>query len=177
MCRNSIAQMKPTTFLAIALLNCGLCRTTTAAEPTETLFVATPLTEEGAFTEGIEGPACDAQGNIYAVNFARQQTIGKVTSDGKATVFVELPGKSVGNGIRFDRNGIMFVADYVGHNVLRVDPTTRAITVFAHNDQMNQPNDLAMAPDGTLYALLTHHGMPPSGRDPVFSVPCFAPRP
>ena len=123
-----------------------------AAKETEVLFVATPLTEEGAFTEGIEGPACDAQGNIYAVNFARQQTIGRVTPEGKGTVYVELSGKSVGNGIRFSPKGIIFVADYVGHNVLRLDPETRAITVFAHSDEMNQPNDLAIAPDGTLYA-------------------------
>jgi sugar lactone lactonase YvrE len=144
--------MKTATFLAMVLFTCGLAWTTVAAEKTETLFVATPLTDEGAFTEGIEGPACDAQGNIYAVNFGRQQTIGKVTPDGKATQFVELPGKSVGNGIRFDRQGMMFVADYVGHNVLRINPSTRAISVFAHSDEMNQPNDLAIAPDGTLYA-------------------------
>src|SRR5438094_5710803 len=108
----------------------GLC----PGEDQEKLFVATPLTQEKAFTPGIEGPACDAQGNIYAVNFARQQTIGRVTPDGKATVYAELPGKSVGNGIRFSPDGIMFVADYVGHNILRLDPATRAITVFAHND-------------------------------------------
>jgi sugar lactone lactonase YvrE len=46
----------------------------------------------------------------------------------------------------------MFVADYTGHNVLRVDAKTRAVTVFAHDDAMNQPNDVAIAPDGTLYA-------------------------
>ena len=40
-----------------------------AAKP-EKLFVATPLTEKNKFTGGIEGPACDAAGNIYAVNFA-----------------------------------------------------------------------------------------------------------
>src|SRR5947209_14966877 len=91
------------------------------AAESETLFVATPFTAEGSFTEGVEGPACDAQGNVYAVNFARQQTIGKVTPAGEATVYVELPGKSTGNGIRFDRHGIMFIADYVGHNVLRLD--------------------------------------------------------
>jgi gluconolactonase len=138
--------------LVIAFL--GFCANSKIIEAanTELLFEATPLTEEGAFTEGIEGPACDAQGNIYAVNFARQQTIGRVTPDGKATVYVELPGKSVGNGIRFGPKGIMFVADYVGHNVLRLDPETRAITVFAHSDEMNQPNDLTIAPDGTLYA-------------------------
>jgi len=123
-----------------------------AAANAEALFKASPLTEENAFTEGIEGPACDAQGNIYAVNFARQQTIGKVTPQGEATVFVELPGKSVGNGIRFDRGGSMFVADYVGHNVLRIDPCTRSVSVFAHSDQMNQPNDLSVGPDGALFA-------------------------
>lgn len=118
----------------------------------EALYVATPLTEENSFTEGIEGPACDAEGNIYAVNFARQQTIGRVTPEGKAEVFVVLPGQSVGNGIRFGRDGVMFVADYTGHNVLRIDPGTRAVSVFAHHDKMSQPNDLAMAPDGTLFA-------------------------
>src|SRR3954462_15773733 len=115
------------------------------------LFTATPFTEDNAFTVGMEGPACDAAGNVYAVNFARQQTIGKVTPDGKAEVYVELPGKSVGNGIVFDPKGTIYVADYVGHNVLRIDPKTRAITVFAHEERMNQPNDLAIAPDGTLY--------------------------
>jgi gluconolactonase len=123
-----------------------------SAEDTEKLFVATPLTEEKSFTPGIEGPACDAKGNVYAVNFARQQTIGKVTPDGKGEVWVELPGKSTGNGIVFDRKGTMYVADYVGHNVLTIDMKTKKITVFAHEAKMNQPNDLAIAPDDTLYA-------------------------
>jgi len=46
----------------------------------------------------------------------------------------------------------MYVADYTGHNVLRIDMQTKAITVFAHEPKMNQPNDLAIAADGTLYA-------------------------
>ena len=46
----------------------------------------------------------------------------------------------------------MYVADYVGHNVLRIDPGTRAVEVLAHEPMMNQPNDLAIAPNGTLYA-------------------------
>jgi sugar lactone lactonase YvrE len=135
----------------------GLVLLLPAASPSglaekEKLFVATPLTAENSFTAGIEGPACDAKGNIYAVNFARQQTIGKVTPQGKGKVWVTLPGKSTGNGIVFDQKGLMYVADYVGHNVLRIDPTTKKITIFAHEPKMNQPNDLAIAPDGTLYA-------------------------
>jgi sugar lactone lactonase YvrE len=128
----------------------GACRVTSPRP--ESLFVASPLTPEGQFTSGIEGPACDAAGNIYAVNFARQGTIGRVTPDGRGEVFVDLPAGSVGNGIRFGARGVMFVADYTGHNILAVDPGTRTVRVLAHEPTMNQPNDLAIAPDGTLYA-------------------------
>ena len=118
----------------------------------ESLFVASPVTQPGEFTAGIEGPACDSAGNIFAVNFGKQGTIGKVTPAGKGELFVELPAKSVGNGIRFNAAGQMFVADYARHNVLRIDPATREVSVFAHEPTMSQPNDLAIAPDGTLYA-------------------------
>jgi len=125
---------------------------TTIAAADQPLFVAMPLTEPGSFTGGIEGPACDAEGNLYAVNFSRQQTIGRVRPDGRGEVFVELPGESVGNGICFDRQGAMYVADYVGHNILQIDLKTRQVTVFAHEPGMNQPNDLAITADGILYA-------------------------
>ena len=125
---------------------------TTGISFAEELFKASPLTEPGEFTLGIEGPVCDGEGNVYAVNFGEQQTIGLVKSDGKASEFVRLPGKSTGNGIRFDSKGRMFVADYVGHNILHVDTKTRKINVFAHEARMNQPNDLAIGPDDTLYA-------------------------
>jgi sugar lactone lactonase YvrE len=104
------------------------------------------------FTEGIEGPACDAASNLYAVAFEKPENIGRVTPDGKVSVFVTLPGKSYGNGIVFDRTGQMYVADYSNHNVLRVDPQTKAVSVFSHDARMSQPNDLAIAADGTLYA-------------------------
>ena len=121
--------------------------------PEDPLWIPRAVTRPGEFTAGIEGPACDRQGNVFAVNYADQATIGRVQPDGTATVFVRLPGESVGNGIRFAPDGSFFVADYVGHNVLRVDPRTRKIAVHAHEPEMNQPNDLTLAPDGeTLYA-------------------------
>ena len=108
---------------------------------------------QDGFTGSIEGPACDRDGNLFCVGFRDSRTIGRVTPDGRAEPFVELPEGSAGNGIRFSPDGAaMFVADYKGHNVLRIDPATRAVTVFAHDDRMSQPNDLAIAPNGTLYA-------------------------
>ena len=74
---------------------------------TEELYLAMPLTATNSFTAGIEGPACDRAGNIFAVNFAKQQTIGRTTPAGQSEVFVTLPNDSVGNGIRFDRAGRM----------------------------------------------------------------------
>lgn len=116
------------------------------------LWKAIAFTPEKSFTSGVEGPACDRDGNLFAVNFAKQQTIGKVTPAGVAEVFVTLPGTSTGNGIRFDKAGLMYVADYQEHKILRIDPATKNIHVFAHEPAMSQPNDIAMAPDGTLYA-------------------------
>ena len=121
-------------------------------QPDEPLFTARPLTRAGEFTAGIEGPACDSAGNIYAVNFARQGTIGRVSPEGVGEVFVELPEGSVGNGIRFDSDGDFYVADHTRHNILHVDAKTRKVTIHAHNNTMHQPNDLAITADGILFA-------------------------
>ncbi len=118
----------------------------------QTQTSAVPLTEAHSFTPEIEGPACDREGNIYAVSFTRKATIGRVTPAGKGEVFLEMPEGSLGNGIRFDRNGTMFVADYTGHSILRIAAATHKLDVFAHEASMNQPNDLALASDGTLWA-------------------------
>jgi sugar lactone lactonase YvrE len=118
----------------------------------ETLFVATPLTAPHSFTKEIEGPAVDRAGNIYAVSYARKPTVGRVTPDGKAEVFLEMPEGSLANGIRFNRQGVMFLADYTGHNILRCDMKTKKLEVFAHEGGMSQPNDLAISEDGTLWA-------------------------
>lgn len=129
-----------------------LCLLVLPPAAAETLFVAEPATPEGSFTPGIEGPACDRDGAVYAVNYARQGTVGRVSSAGAAEVFLTLPGTSVGNGIRFGADGTMFIADYVNHNVFRVAPGSREPRVYAHDPRMNQPNDLTIAAEGTLYA-------------------------
>lgn len=118
----------------------------------EELFAVRDLTPPGSFTSGVEGPACDREGNLYAVNYARQHTIGKVTPAGEASVFLELPKGSIGNGIRFDSQGYMLIADYTNHNVLKVDMRTRQIAVRAHEPTMNQPNDIAIGANDIVYA-------------------------
>lgn len=132
-----------------SLLYLGLLIACDRAE--ETLYSSSDFTPENGFTSGIEGPATDRDGNIYAVNFERQGTIGRVSPEGESEIFVELPEGSIGNGIRFNKEGHLLVADYTNHNVLLIDPTTKNISVFAHHDGMNQPNDLAIDDNQNLY--------------------------
>ncbi len=115
------------------------------------LFQATDFTVPGEFTSGIEGPAVDHNGILYVVNYDRAGTIGMVSANGKAELFLDLPEGSTGNGIRFHSNGSMLVADYTGHNILSVDMDTKEISVYVHGTELNQPNDLAIASDNTLY--------------------------
>jgi sugar lactone lactonase YvrE len=136
--------------MTIPLMLAALC----GPAPTcaEQLFVAQPLTAPHSFTDGIEGPAVDAAGNVYAANFARQHTIGVVDPNGTARVLLELPDGAVANGLRFGRDGVLYVADYVGHKIFRLEPGAREASVYAHEEAMSQPNDLAITADGVLYA-------------------------
>lgn len=109
------------------------------------------LLPEGTFTPGIEGPATDAAGNVYAVNFAEEGTIGRVTPEGEASLYLRLPEGSIGNGIQFDAAGNMYIADYMGHKVYRKLAMGGALEVWAEEARMNQPNDLCVAANGTIY--------------------------
>ena len=116
------------------------------------LFKSSAFTPNKSFTAGAEGPAVDRAGMLYAVNFAREGTIGQVTPSGKASLFIELPTGSVGNGIRFNKRGDMFIADYPKHNILKVAVGTKQVSIFANEPRMNQPNDIAIDSRNRLYA-------------------------
>ena len=106
------------------------------------LYVSSDHTAENLFTNNIEGPAFDKKGNLYVVNFGKDGTIGVVAHDGKAQLFVTLPEGSTANSIKFDSKGFMYLADFTGHNVLKVDMKTKAVSTYVHNERFNQPNDI-----------------------------------
>jgi sugar lactone lactonase YvrE len=155
-----VAKRVPATLLAcLAVLNTP--RGAAAAEPA--LFESRQITPAGEYTGGIEGPAVDAAGTLYVVNFGRQGTIGKLRAGAaRSELFATLAGGSIGNGIRFDREGRMYIADFRKHNVLVIEAGQSAPQVYFHSDRFNQPNDLAVASDGTLFASDPH--FPHSGQ-------------
>ena len=116
------------------------------------LYSSSRLTANDVFTSGIEGPACDRAGNLYAVNYGEQGTIGIIRPDGSSEEWLKLPGGSIGNGIRFNQKGDMFIADYVNHNIFKVEQGTGKLTVHAHEPRMNQPNDIAIMSNGMIFA-------------------------
>ncbi|MAD04193.1 MAG: gluconolactonase [Pseudoalteromonas sp.] len=125
-----------------------------------TLLLSSPLTfavdsqdfvKDNVFTQGVEGPTMH-NGALYAVNYAQQGTIGRVDNMGKTSLFVRLPNDSIGNGLQFDSHGNLFIADYVNHNILKVPAGSNKAEVFAHNSNMNQPNDIAITKTGVLFA-------------------------
>ena len=115
-------------------------------------YEARDLTAENIFSENIEGPNVDKAGNLYVVNFQKDGTIGLVRPNGEVDLYVTLPSPSIANASMFEKKGNMLLADWKGHNVLKLDKKTKAVTIYAHNDLFNQPNDLCINKKGQLFA-------------------------
>lgn len=115
-------------------------------------FVVRDLTAENLFTQNIEGPNTNDRGELFVVNFEEDGTIGQVAPNGKVTRHVTLPKGSIANAIVFDSQGNMLLADWTGHQILRVDHVTRQVSVLCHNPQFNQPNDICINRKGQLFA-------------------------
>ncbi len=114
-------------------------------------YQAKDFTAENLFSENIEGPNFH-NGILYVVNYQKDGTIGAVKPDGAVELFVTLPEGSIANAIQFDKKVNMLLADFKGHNILKVDMKTKAISVFAHNALFNQPNDVCINKKGQLFA-------------------------
>src|SRR5699024_4976171 len=78
-------------------------------------------------------------------------TIGIVLPDGQVELYAELPKGSTANSLKFDQSGNMYMADFTGHNILKMTPSKK-IEVYYHNDKFNQPNDICMSSKGWIYA-------------------------
>lgn len=109
----------------------------------------------GTFHAEVEGPDTDSAGNLFAVNFggaadSNKGSIGKVSPNGESSLLLRLPDGSTGNGIQFDAQGVMYIADYTGHNIWRYADGT--LSVLVHEPRMHQPNDLALHHSGVIFA-------------------------
>lgn len=133
-------------FIAILIVSLGL------SNCQEELYIAQDYVYVGEFTASLEGPAVDQNGNLYFVNPDHKGAIGVVDQNGVFSIFIDqLPEGSTANGIRINQNGELFMADYTGHNILKVDPETKEVSIYSHSENANQPNDLTLM-DDIIYA-------------------------
>ncbi len=135
--------MKRKSLILLLSISCLTAQATTQVDSVD--FVP-----DGVFHATIEGPATDKDGNLYAVNYGVEGTIGKVSPQGELSLALTLPKGSIGNGIRFDQKGLMYIADYTGHNIWRYDG--KQLQLHAHQPLMFQPNDLTIASSGVIFA-------------------------
>ncbi len=132
------------TTLLIVCLSC---------EQKEVQYQSQDLVFVGQYTSGLEGPAVDQDGNLYFVNPTHSGSVGKVDTEGNFSLFIKhLPEGSTANGIRFGQDQNMYLADYTGHNVLKVNLQTKAVSVYAHDSLLNQPNDITICCNDRMFA-------------------------
>ena len=98
---------------------------------------------------GPEGPAIDAQGRLHLVS-AEDASIIRVSSEGDLSQIAITDGRP--NGLLFNKNGEMFVADAKRKAILRIGSNGKAevfVDEFA-GTQFGGPNDLCFLPNGDL---------------------------
>jgi sugar lactone lactonase YvrE len=135
----------------------------------EHLFVSDRISLPDEYTTHIEGPAVNAAGDLFVVNIripgaAAPDKGGAIGRMKKGTtqseVYAILPHDGIGNGIRFDLQDRMYVADFRNHLIHVFEQGSRTPQPYfsappddpSGKPAFNQPNDLAIAHDGTLYA-------------------------
>lgn len=101
-----------------------------------------------AFTEG---PACDAEGNVYFTDQPNDR-IMKYGIDGKLTTFMQPCGRS--NGLCFDGGGNLIACADEKNELWSIDVKTKMVTVLVRDyggKLLNGPNDVWVHPGGGLY--------------------------
>jgi gluconolactonase len=134
-------------FFALAVLfgtSTGLAAESAIIAPGAKL---TALAEGFDFTEG---PAADAQGNVYFTDQPHDR-IMKWSTGGRLTTFMQPCGRS--NGLCFDAEGNLWACADEKNELWRIDPAGK-VTVVVKDYQgklLNGPNDVWLRPDGGLY--------------------------
>ncbi|WP_439629359.1 SMP-30/gluconolactonase/LRE family protein [Gemmata sp.] len=98
-----------------------------------------------------EGPASDAQGNIYFTDQPSDRIL-KWSTDGKLSTFLEKSGRS--NGLCFGPDGKLWACADEKNELWKIDTATKEHVTAAkdHGGKLlNGPNDVWVRPDGGAY--------------------------
>ncbi len=109
--------------------------------------VVEQLADSFQFTEG---PACDAQGNVFFTDQPNDR-IMKWSVDDKLSTFMQPCGRS--NGLYFDKAGDLWACADEKNELWCIGPdgTAKVVVKEFEGKLLNAPNDLWIRPDGGIY--------------------------
>jgi gluconolactonase len=108
----------------------------------------TKLSGEYAFTEG---PAADADGNVFFTDQPNDKIYKWSAKDGTISVYMDKTGRS--NGLYFDREGNLLSCADLENQLWKIDKNQQ-VTVLVNDfegKKFNGPNDLWISPNGGIY--------------------------
>ncbi|MEM0896614.1 MAG: SMP-30/gluconolactonase/LRE family protein [Verrucomicrobiota bacterium] len=106
-----------------------------------------------------EGPATDANGDIYFSDIPNQDIHRWSVSKRKVTVFMDESGGT--NGPYFDKDGQLLGCQTVEKQVVSIEPETKKVTPITseyNGAPYNKPNDLWIDPKGGIYFTDPNYG-------------------
>ena len=97
-----------------------------------------------------EGPAVDAQGNVFFTDQPNDRIL-KWSVDGKLSTFLQPCGRA--NGLYFDSKGNLLACADENNQLWSIDPAGKVTVLVKHyrGKLLNGPNDLWVRPDEGLY--------------------------
>ena len=114
-----------------------------------------------------EGPAPDAEGNVYFTDQPNDR-IHIWNTEGKLITFLEPCGRS--NGLCFDKEGRLWACADEKNELWRIDVKTKEKTVLVkeyNGKLLNGPNDIWVRPDGGAYFTDPFYKRPYWKRGPI----------
>ena len=135
----------------------SMCLLLATAIPTQLLAGENKIIAPGASLQKLadgfeftEGPACDAEGNVFFTDQPNDRLM-EWSVDGKLSTFMQPCGRA--NGLCFDREGNLWACADEKNELWRIDPTKK-VTIVLKDYQgklFNGPNDVWIAPGGGMF--------------------------
>jgi len=151
-------------FLLLLPLSFLVCFTTTAPAGDQDALPPSDQIRPELYATGFEfaeGPAFNAAGDLFVVNYRTLGSIGRITADGTASVFCDLrklaPNEArpaQANGLKVDREGRLVASDAGAGRLLRIAADGKSVEVLAdrwEDKHFNAINDVALDLAGNIY--------------------------
>jgi gluconolactonase len=135
----------------LALISLAVFPLMAAEQPQGVTAPGATLAKVAAGFVFTEGPACDAEGNVYFTDQPNDRIV-KLDLNGKVSDFMKPAGRS--NGLCFDGKGHLIACADEKNELWAIDMKTKQVTVLVkdyNGKLLNGPNDVWVRPDDGIY--------------------------